>query len=262
MSVDMDRFLQDLREHPMWRDELRRLLVPDAFMAVGGRLDRLDDGLADERATLHALVAASQAQQDTLVQQQATLAQQQATLAQQHDTLAQKQATLDRVARVQEANSADLAVLIKAVSHLSDRTGWLEGVVLEQRYERKGFACFQRIAKKLHAMQPDELLAVLDEAVASGAITDDEADDVRLADVVLRGRRGDEELWLVVEVSYTVDTHDVERAVKRSGILARTGRRALPVVAGKRVHVDADAAIAELGVWRVVNGRVEEPPPR
>lgn len=241
MAVDMERFLQDLRDHAEWREELRRLVLADDLRAIGRRLDGVDDGLADLRATLRELVAAS-------VQQQATLAQQQQMLSE--------------IVEVQQHNSADLAVLIKAVSHLSDRTGWLEGVVLEEQYQRKGFAFFQRIAKKLHVLDPDELLRVLDAAVVAGSITDDQADEVRLADVVLRGRRGDAEVWLVVEVSYTIGNEDVDRAVARAGILARTGREVLPVVAGKRAHADADASITELGVWRVVNGRVDAPPER
>ncbi len=71
---------------------------------------------------------------------------------------------------------------------------------------------------------------------------------MRLADVVERGRRADDEVWLVVEVSWTVDLDNVQRAADQARLLSATGRRALPVVAGKRVHHKADEAIRDLGV--------------
>lgn len=97
-------------------------------------------------------------------------------------------------------------------------------------------------------------------AVKAGQITEDDADEVRLADVVARGRRDGVEVWLVAEVSHTIDAHDVERAARRATVVRSTGRAALAIVAGTRTHVDADAAIRDLGVWRVVNGRVDPPP--
>jgi hypothetical protein len=39
----------------------------------------------------------------------------------------------------------------------------------------------------------------------------------------------------VVEVSWTVDTRDVERAAQRASLLAKTGKIALLVVAGDRI---------------------------
>ncbi|MDP8969414.1 MAG: hypothetical protein M3N52_02725 [Actinomycetota bacterium] len=175
--------------------------------------------------------------------------------------LDQLRASLADVVVLQRQTTEDIAELTRAVGHLSDRVGTIEGWTLEERYRTRGHAYFQRIARRLHVLTSDELEALLGEAVDDGVLTDDQADQVRLADLVAGGRRADGEVWLVVEVSWTVDLDDVQRAADRARLLSATGRRALPVVAGKRVHREADEAIHDLGVWRVVNGRADPPRP-
>ena len=75
------------------------------------------------------------------------------------------------------------------------------------------------------ALSGDELLALLETAVDQGMLSEEGADDVLLADVMVRGRRRDDrsEAYLVVAVSWGVGTGDVERAVRRASLLAQTG---------------------------------------
>ncbi|MGH9065056.1 MAG: hypothetical protein ACRD0L_13995 [Acidimicrobiales bacterium] len=56
-----------------------------------------------------------------------------------------------------------------------------------------------------------------------------------LADLVLEGSSpaDGEPLTVVVEASWRVDRHEVERAQARAGTLARIGRRAVAAVAGR-----------------------------
>jgi hypothetical protein len=124
------------------------------------------------------------------------------------------------------------------------------------------YVYFQPIARRIRTLRPDELDDLLDEAIAAGALDEEDATEVRRADIVARGRWEDGEVYLVVEVSWTVGLEDVERAVKRAALLRAAGRRAVPVVAGKRVHHEAERACRESGVWQVANDRVQAPPPR
>jgi hypothetical protein len=84
---------------------------------------------------------------------------------------------------------------------------------------------------------------------------------VRLADAVVSGMGADDDrlMYFVVEVSATVDASDVDRAVLRASLLARTGRSAVPVVAGERVESVAESAIASKGVYAITNGSVRSP---
>ena len=84
---------------------------------------------------------------------------------------------------------------------------------------------------------------------------------MRLADVVVHGRRRDDgtEVFLVVEVSWGVGLYDLERAVRRAGILGRLVAPVLPMVAGRGVTAEARSRCDADGVWLVLDGRVVPP---
>lgn len=79
---------------------------------------------------------------------------------------------------------------------------------------------------------------ILDKAEASGLITPQEADYVRTADLlwvgaVRRGMFANEQIIVVIEISWVVDEQDVERAIKKAQILRRAGAWAVPFVSGE-----------------------------
>ena len=137
----------------------------------------------------------------------------------------------------------------------------LKGHNLEQRYRERAPAYFSRILRRVHALSNDELVALLDAAVTQGQLSRDEADAVLQADVIVRGRRWEDgtEVYLVVEVSWGVGLHDVQRAVERAALLARLGTPALPVVAGFWVTPEAQEPARAFRVWQVTDGRVTPP---
>lgn len=128
MAYDSDALLAAVRHDP--KVELRRAVLTDDLLALPPVVQHLERGLDDVRATLREMAG-------TLAQHQATMAGQQAMLAQQQATLAQLQDTMVGILRLQEQNTKDIAALVKAVGHLSDRVGWLEGWVLEERYRNR-----------------------------------------------------------------------------------------------------------------------------
>ena len=132
---------------------------------------------------------------------------------------------------------------------------------LEQRYRERAPAYFSRMLRRVHVLSNDELVALLDESVAQGQLSRDEADEILQAHVVVRGRRWEDgtEVYLVVEVSWGVGHSDVRRAAERASLLARVGTPALPVVAGFWVTPEAQEPARTLHVWQVTNGRVTPP---
>jgi len=149
----------------------------------------------------------------------------------------------------------------RQIVRLQDDVGELKGIVLEERYRNHAFAYFSRLVRRTHALMEDELVALLEEAVARGALSEDGMDEIARADVVVRGQRRESpgEVYLVVEVSWGVGPGDVERAVRRAALLSQTGLQTMPVVAGERIPDEAAELARAMRVWQVLDGRVTAP---
>jgi hypothetical protein len=107
----------------------------------------------------------------------------------------------------------------------------------------------------------DEIDTLLEGAVAQGQLSEAEADEILLADLLLRGRRqaDNAEVYLVVEVSWKVDPYDMEQAVRRAMLLGRIGLPTIPVVAGMEVIEEAASLAGMLQVWQPTNGQAMPP---
>src|SRR5215470_6315926 len=144
------------------------------------------------------------------------------------------------------------------IGHLQDDVGDLKGIVLEERYHRWASSYFSRLVRRSQVISGNELTTLLAEAVTQGALSEEGADEIGWADVVVRGQRreDDTEVYLVVEVSWGVGTSDVERAVRRAALLAQAGVQTLPVVAGDHIIDEAAELCRAMRVWQVLDGRV------
>ena len=96
---------------------------------------------------------------------------------------------------------------------------------------------------------PDpEFMEVLERAEANGTITEDQFHQAMRSDIILTGQRKTDgaDVFAVAEVSITVSSEDITRAVDRAAILATViGQPVLPTVVGS--HIDdarTDLAIA------------------
>jgi hypothetical protein len=92
-------------------------------------------------------------------------------------------------------------------------------------------------------------------------LSDQELDQVLLADLVVRGRaahRPDRpEVWLAIEISAVVDQDDVDRALRRAGLLRRAGVPALPALAGDEVTAEAKTEARNRGVVVLEDGSAQ-----
>lgn len=79
----------------------------------------------------------------------------------------------------------------------------------------------------------------------------------------MRGRRQEDraEVYLVVEVSWGVDTNGVERATRRAALLARAGVTPMPVVAGQWVTPEAGWLARRSQTWQLTDGSAIPPEP-
>jgi hypothetical protein len=215
-----------LTQHPEWRAELRRLVLTEELLALPPIVRDL-----------------AEAQQRT-EQQIAQLVEAQRRTEQQIAQLVEAQRRTER-----------------QIVRLQDDVGELKGIVLEQPYRTHAMAYFSRLLRRMHSVTDDELVALLEEAVARGVLSEEGMDEIARADVVVRGQRrdGSGEVYLVVEVSWGVGPGDVERAVRRAALLSQTGLQTLPVVAGERMTAEAAELARAMRAWQVLDGRITAP---
>jgi hypothetical protein len=186
---DFQGLLRLLREHPDWREELRALL------------------LSQELLTLPALVR--------------ELAE---TVAQLAVRLGQLTARVVQLAEGQERLSETVARLAEGQERFVVQMGEVRGWALEQHYHTHAPAYFGRFLRRVQLVDVGRLADALKERLAEGELA-----EVLLADLILSGclstSGGPQEVWVVLEVSATVDRGDVERAQRRQLCYARHATR-------------------------------------
>jgi hypothetical protein len=150
--------------------------------------------------------------------------------------------------------------LARGQEAMRDQLSGVRGDVLEIRYREHAGGFFGRLLRRARVVGAEELDAVLEQGVADGALDEDTAHEVRLADLVVRGRRPGQEgdTYLIIEVSAGIGAVDVERAARRAALLGRV-RSALAVVAGEWLTPEARTLAASAGVWQVLDGRTLAP---
>ncbi|MGH9069987.1 MAG: hypothetical protein ACRDX8_02170 [Acidimicrobiales bacterium] len=199
---------RELEQDPAKREALRALLFSEELLA------------------LPATVAALAAQVKELAAQVKELAR----------AMSEANSRLDRLESDVSTLKSDVKVLRIDVDVLKDDVAYLKGSDLERRWQRNLPSYLGPHFRRLVVFEPAQLWGLLEDAIDAGRIVPDEAHEIGLADVVARGRRADgTQVYLVVEVSAVVDRHDIDRALRRSALLARaTGAAAQAVGAGNR----------------------------
>ena len=232
-AEDFQQLTQLLDERPEWRAALRRILLTDEILEMP--------------RVLGVLAAAQQRTEDGLQR---------------------LGARVDSLAEAQKRTEARLAELAEALQRtetrletLSRDVGDLKEIFLEIQHRDRPFQHFGSIVLKARTVPIEELSELADSAVAKGRLTEGEAEEIELADAVIRGRDRKTREWLhlVVESSWGIGEDDVRRAARRAALLAGTGAAARPVAAGRWATPEAHSSADELEVWLVVNGHALAP---
>jgi polyhydroxyalkanoate synthesis regulator phasin len=230
---DVRDLVQLLEKQPEWRAELRRVLLTEEILSLPELVREL---VQAQRHTDEQLAI--------LTQRVDSLAEQVQKLGFRVDALTRN---VDRLAELTDALKLDVSSL--------------KGSDLERRYREKGPAYFGRIVKHIYVLSANEVSKLVYQAMDEGKISEAEADELILADVILHGRRREDgvEVYLVVEVSSVVAPYDVERATTRANILAKLGTPTIPVVAGLGITSEAATTAKLAQVWQVLDGRTYAP---
>jgi len=254
-------FIRLVETRPEWRAELRRLVLTDELLSLPAQVATLTDRIV----TLAEAQQRTEVQVATLTTQVATLTDRIVTLAEaQQRTEAQVTMMTDRIATLAEAQQrteTQVATLARTMQTLTDDVGTLKGKSLEADYRAKGHAYFSRVVRHPHVLTSDEIVTLVEGAQDRGVFSADETQVLYAADVIVHGRcpADGTEVYLVVEVSWSVDPHDVERAVQRAALLARMAVAVIPVVAGARLTAEAGRLAHQHQVWQLTDGHTIPP---
>jgi hypothetical protein len=136
--------------------------------------------------------------------------------------------------------------------HMSAMRNWF----LEERYRTHAPAYFGRFLREVQPVQFGRLADTLRERLAEG-----ELEEVLLSDLILTGGLPTpgrpQAIWVVLEVSTTVDRRDVERAQRRAALLRQARYPAVAVVGGTEATAGARQAASETGVALLLDGRID-----
>jgi vacuolar-type H+-ATPase subunit I/STV1 len=260
MPFTVEEFLDLVRileERPEWRAELRRLVLTDEILTLPALVRELTEA---QRRTEERVEALTEAQHRTEERFAAVEDRVIALVDAQHRIEMQ----LVALTEAQQRTEQEIAALVEAQRRTEQRIGTLtndmadvKGVVLELRYQHRAHAYFAPLIRRTRVLSADEIDTLLEGAVVQGQLSEAEADEILLADLLLRGRRRTDnaEVYVVVEISWKIDPYDVERSVRRAALLSRLGTPALPVVAGKEVIDEAASLASMLHVWQLTNGQ-------
>ncbi len=211
------------------------------------RTDRLEIALYElaqaQKRTEERVEELAQAQKRT-EERVEELAQAQKRTEERVEELAQAQKRTE--AAIQELTAVQNAMLIDL--------GQLVGERLERQYRDRAPAYFGRILRRARSLSLQDL-----EAALEAHLSDDELADALLLDAVVSGRVAGQpdapQVVLAMEVSNVVDSGDVERAVRRAGLLRKAGLLAVPAVAGAKVTQGAGEAARSARVLLVQDGQ-------
>ena len=254
---DFQDLVSLLEQRPEWRSALRRLVLSDELLELPGIVQGLARAIAELRATVAGLAEAQRRTEAVVAQLAEAQRHTDAGLAELRGVVAETQrrtdARLDRI----ESRMDEFAVEQR---RMGDDVATLKGESVERRYREHAGSYFQAVVRRPVALTNQALVDLLDPEDGSSPFTAAERSDVLNADVIVRGRRYEDgqEVYLVVEVSAGIGPSDVNRAVRRAGLLSRI-RPAIAVVAGDRVLPDAARAADEHGVWRLTDGTAVPP---
>ena len=238
---NMEDLIRILQERPEWQAAARSLIVGEELAQLPGRVTKLEESLA---VFIQATDRNFQLVHQRLERLEGDFAgpkEGQARLEGGFAGLKEGQARLEAT---QTRMSGQLGILVG--SNFEGRASRLA-----PRHVRRILGISRtEVVYSFEGNKTAEFNGLLDSAGEAGAITEDEADELCLTDLVLAGQdQQGQRTYVVLEVSVTTQQQDADRALDRAGILEKaTGLRALPAVMAATGDEDALRPIDFRGV--------------
>jgi len=145
---------------------------------------------------------------------------------------------------------------VQEVKKKLDKDVWpLKGMWLEMKVADNILSFFSEYLSDAKAIDQEKINKALSLAMKEEIISKEERADVLRLDLIIEGTllNTEEPVLIAVEVSYTIDDFDVQRAINRAKILEKvTGRKVLPAVVGYKITKKAQNLIEKEEVLKVI----------
>ena len=97
-----------------------------------------------------------------------------------------------------------------------------------------------RIVGRAAGTEPDPIADIANTAALGGLITEREADELERADLVMQGTKNGRQVYVVAEISVTVQARDAQRALDRAAILQKASNtETIAAAIGQAIAEDA-----------------------
>lgn len=255
---DMPDLTRILLDHPEWLAEVRRLVLTDELLNLPSLVRELaalqQRGEQQMDRVEKAIIALIAAQQQNEQQIANLIAAQQQTEQRIDELTTAQRRTEQNVERLDKS----VERLDKSVERLDRTLQTVRGSELEQRYTRHAPGYFGKWLRRIKVIHPYGVMPEFEDLLYN-QLSNEEVHEILLLDAILRGNLHQPttrpEIYLALEVSVTIEAHDVQRAQARSALLRKAGLPAIPVVAGERLDDQADALAHNTPIVVVQNGR-------
>jgi hypothetical protein len=200
--------IRALREHPEWLEELRKIILTTELIELPKKFEEM----LVRMEKLEKKVDKIEKDVEILKQDVAILKQDVEILKQDVEILKQDVTVLKQ----------DVAVLKQDVSYLKGEFGRFIGKEFERTIRERYYAYFGRILRKSKLIPFEEIIPLLETAEEEKIITEDQKVSALQLDLLIKGeiKKVKKEVYLAIEVSYSLQEDDIERAIERAGILA------------------------------------------
>ncbi len=157
--------------------------------------------------------------------------------------------------RVEERFDAIEKQVQEVKKKLDKEVGVLKGICLEMKVKENVLSFFSEHLLSARVIAQEKTAQALALAIEKGIISKEEREDVLRLDLIIEGTllSTKEPVFVAVEVSYTIDKPDVQRAVRRAEILKKVmDKKVLPAVAGCRISEGTEKLITKTGCLRAL----------
>ena len=254
-----------LREHPEWREDLRRTLLTEELLALPQRLAEYSDATDRRLDALTKHAESIDRRLDALTESVASLTETVASLVDHAKSVDRR---LDAIEKQLALNTRETAINSRHI-------GEMKGKFMERDIaENAALIASDMGLVWRKSLDRQEVIALVDGAVRTGkaeGIPTNHLRVLRRADLIMEavGER-DWPSYVVVEISWTAAERDTDRAIRNAGYVSLfTGRTTYAAVAS--VHVDKEIAdmltqgapqpYGSATYERAFHAVVDEPPP-
>lgn len=236
--------LDAMERDPALRDALRRYILTDEMLALPAQVKALTDAV-------EALVGETR----ELRKGQAQI---RTDVADLRSDVRELQGEVGELRAGQEQIRADVSEIRIEMGRLGGNVSNMLGTGYEGKVARVADRLARRnlglvdpqVVMKSYLPNPTPPLPEVDQGAEMGNITWEESDDLALADMIVSGTgRDGKQVYVVMEISITVQERDRVRAHRRAVLLERaTGVTTIPVVIGE--SEEAPAGDSGVAFWR------------